>query len=115
MPSPTHSRPAEPVGESKVNCELQRFDETREALLAALGARDWDAISRLDESCRGCIDDMLKAPALDEAVVKARLEDLLQVYRELLDVTMGERQAIADEMTQINQAKNASKVYHLFS
>lgn len=115
MPSPTHSRPAEPVGESKVNCELQRFDETREALLAALGARDWDAISRLDESCRGCIDDMLKAPELDEAVVKARLEDLLQVYRELLDVTMGERQAIADEMTQINQAKNASKVYHLFS
>ncbi|AZL71510.1 MULTISPECIES: flagellar protein FliT [Pseudomonas] len=98
-----------------MNCELQRFDETREALLAALGARDWDAISRLDESCRGCIDDMLKAPALDEAVVKARLEDLLQVYRELLDVTMGERQAIADEMTQINQAKNASKVYHLFS
>lgn len=115
MPSPTHSRPAEPVEESKVNCELQRFDETREALLAALGARDWDAIGKLDESCRGCIDDMLKAPELDEAVVKARLEDLLQVYRELLDVTMGERQAIADEMTQINQAKNASKVYHLFS
>jgi hypothetical protein len=33
---------------------------------------------------------------------------------QLLDVTTGERQAIVDEMTQINQAKNASKVYHLF-
>ncbi len=115
MPLPTHSRPSEPVEESKVNSELQRFDETREALLSALGARDWGAIGRLDESCRGLIDEMLKAPELDEAVVKARLEDLLHVYRELLDVTMGERQAIADEMTQINQAKNASKVYHLFS
>jgi hypothetical protein len=34
---------------------------------------------------------------------------------QLLEVTTGERQAIVDEMSQINQAKNASKVYHLFS
>ncbi|MNO07429.1 hypothetical protein D3C81_2296110 [compost metagenome] len=52
---------------------------------------------------------------MDEAVVREKLEGLLQVYRELLDVTIGERQAIANEMTQINQSKNASKVYQLFS
>ena len=98
-----------------MSSELQRFDETRDALLNALSAKDWDAIGRLDENCRTCIDDMLGAPALDEGVVKERLEGLLQVYRDLLDATIGERQAIADEMTQINQAKNASKVYHLFS
>ncbi|MDH0300311.1 MULTISPECIES: flagellar protein FliT [unclassified Pseudomonas] len=98
-----------------MNSELQRFDETRDALLEALGARDWEAIGRLDEACRGCIDDMLKASMLDEAIVRERLEGLLQLYGELVSVTTGERQAIADEMTQINQAKNASKVYHLFS
>lgn len=98
-----------------MSSELQRFDETRDALLSALSAKDWDAIGKLDESCRTCIDDMLGAPTLDEDLVKERLEGLLQVYRELLDATIGERQAIADEMTQINQAKNASKVYHLFS
>jgi hypothetical protein len=36
------------------------------------------------------------------------------VYKDLLTATMGERQAIVDEMSQINQAQKASKVYHLF-
>ncbi|AIR90068.1 flagellar protein FliT [Pseudomonas cremoricolorata] len=94
---------------------MQRFDETRDALLNALGERDWDAIGRLDETCRVCIDDMLTAPLVDEREVKAKLEDLLEVYRDLLSATMGERQAIAEEMSQINQAKSAAKVYHLFS
>lgn len=94
---------------------LQRMDDTRDALLDALSARDWEAIGKLDESCRSCIDEMLNEASVDEAVVREKLEGLLQVYRELLQVTTGERQAIADEMTQINQSKNASKVYRLFS
>ncbi|MFK8333108.1 flagellar protein FliT [Pseudomonas sp. BJa5] len=94
---------------------LQRMDDTRDALLNALGARDWEAIGKLDESCRSCIDEMLNEASMDEAVVREKLEGLLQVYRELLEATTGERQAIANEMTQINQGKNASKVYHLFS
>ncbi|MFK0090813.1 flagellar protein FliT [Pseudomonas sp. NPDC090755] len=94
---------------------LQRMDDTREALLNALSARDWEAIGKLDESCRSCIDEMLNEASMDEAVVREKLEGLLQVYRELLEVTTGERQAIANEMTQINQGKNASKVYQLFS
>lgn len=94
---------------------IQRFDETRDALLNALSERDWDAIGRLDETCRSCIDDMLAAPAVDEAQVKVKLEGLLDVYRDLLDATMGERQAIAEEMSQMNQAKSAARVYHLFS
>jgi hypothetical protein len=101
------------VEESKVNSELQRFDETREALLAALGAR-LGCDRRLDESCRAYRRHAQGAGA-GRSGGQGALEGLLQVYRELLDVTMGERQAIADEMTQINQAKNASKVYHLFS
>lgn len=94
---------------------LQRMDDTRDALLNALSARDWEAIGKLDESCRSCIDEMLNEASMDEAVVREKLEGLLQVYRELLEVTTGERQAIANEMTQINQGKNASKVYQLFS
>lgn len=94
---------------------LQRMDDTRDALLNALSARDWEAIGKLDESCRSCIDEMLNEASMDEAVVREKLEGLLQVYRELLEATTGERQAIANEMTQINQGKNASKVYQLFS
>lgn len=51
---------------------------------------------------------------MDEAALREKLESLLAVYQQLLEVTTGERQAIFEEMSQINQAKNASKVYHLF-
>ncbi|MOA68914.1 hypothetical protein D3C78_1967870 [compost metagenome] len=52
---------------------------------------------------------------MDQTLLRGKLEGVLRVYRNLIDVTTGERQAIAEEMMQINQAKNASKVYHLFS
>ena len=94
---------------------LQRIDDTRDALVSALTERDWEAIGRLDETCRECIDEVLSEAPLDEAALREKLESLLLVYKQLLDATMGERQAIVDEMSQINQAKNAAKVYHLFS
>jgi flagellar protein FliT len=93
---------------------LQRIDDTREALVSALTERDWEAIGKLDETCRECIDEVLSEAPLDEAALREKLESLLLVYKQLLEATMGERQAIVDEMTQINQAKNAAKVYHLF-
>ncbi|MDF0731909.1 flagellar protein FliT [Pseudomonas entomophila] len=94
---------------------IERIEQTREALLAALASRDWDAVGELDLECRLCVEDVL-AEALDnEAAVRGSLEELLGVYRRLIEVASGERQSIADEMAQIRQAKNAAKVYHLFS
>jgi hypothetical protein len=60
------------------------------------------------------MEDVLSEPSLDEVALRANLEELLGVYKELLEVAMGERQAIVDEMSQIHQAQNAAKVYHLF-
>ncbi len=93
---------------------LQRIEETREALVDALAARNWEAIGELDAACRECVDDVLSEAPIDEDVVRTNLEGLLAVYKELLTATMGERQAIVDEMSQIQQARNAAKVYHLF-
>ncbi|WP_337157131.1 flagellar protein FliT [Pseudomonas putida] len=94
---------------------IERIEQTREALLAALDSRDWDAIGELDLECRICVDDVLAEVSLNEDAVKGSLEQLLGVYRQLIDIASGERQSIVDEMTQIRQAKNAAKVYHLFS
>ncbi|ANY88690.1 MULTISPECIES: flagellar protein FliT [Pseudomonas] len=94
---------------------IERIEQTREALLAALDSRDWDAIGELDLECRICVDDVLAEASLNEDAVKGSLEQLLGVYRQLIDIASGERQSIVDEMTQIRQAKNAAKVYHLFS
>ncbi|MDM9593122.1 flagellar protein FliT [Pseudomonas guariconensis] len=94
---------------------IERIEQTREALLAALDSRDWDAIGELDLECRICVDDVLAEASLNEDAVKGSLEQLLGIYRQLIDIASGERQSIVDEMTQIRQAKNAAKVYHLFS
>lgn len=94
---------------------LERIEKTREALLGALNSRDWEAISELDVSCRLCVDDVLAEASVNEEVLRSSLEELLGVYRQLIEVASDERQSIVDEMTQIRQAKNAAKVYHLFS
>ncbi|TDF77511.1 flagellar protein FliT [Pseudomonas sp. H9] len=94
---------------------LQRIEETREALLGALNSRDWGAISELDVSCRSCVDEVLAEASVNEESLRSSLEELLGVYRQLIAVASDERQSIVDEMSQIRHAKNAAKVYHLFS
>ncbi|NIE74429.1 flagellar protein FliT [Pantoea sp. Tr-811] len=94
---------------------IARIEHTRQLLLTALEKRDWDAVGELDLECRLRINDVLGEAQGQEADVRDSLEQLLDVYRQLIDVASGERQSIVDEMTQIRQAKNAAKVYHLFS
>lgn len=93
---------------------LQRIADTREALVGALAERNWEAIGELDLACRSCMEDVMADASLDEVALRDNLEELLFVYKELLEVAMGERQAIANEMSQITQAQKAAKVYHLF-
>nr|WP_225778687.1 flagellar protein FliT [Pseudomonas sp. Marseille-Q3773] len=94
---------------------IARIEHTRELLLAALANRDWEAVGELDLECRLRISEMLTEAKGNEADVSASLEQLLSVYRQLIEVASGERQTLVDEMTKIRQAKNAAKVYHLFS
>ncbi|VVO09403.1 flagellar protein FliT [Pseudomonas fluorescens] len=93
---------------------LQRIEQAREALVDALAERNWEAIGRLDLACRSCIEDVMSEVPADEAALRENLQELLGVYRQLLETAMGERQSIVDEMSQIQQAKSAAKVYHLF-
>jgi hypothetical protein len=93
---------------------LKRIEETREALVGALAERDWETIGKLDMACRACVEDVISADMPNEPELRSNLEELLTVYRQLIDTATGERQAIVDEMMQISQAKNAAKVYHLF-
>ena len=94
--------------------QLQRIQETRVALIDALAERNWDAIGELDSACRVWVESGLDEAPLDEAVLRENLEGLLVVYRMLLEAATDERQLLVEQMGQINQAKNASKVYHLF-
>ncbi|WP_349971848.1 flagellar protein FliT [Pseudomonas caspiana] len=97
-----------------MSAALKRIEETREALVGALAERDWETIGKLDLACRACVEDVISKDTPNEPELRNNLEELLTVYRQLIDTATGERQAIVDEMTQITQAKNAAKVYHLF-
>ncbi|UTL92730.1 MULTISPECIES: flagellar protein FliT [Pseudomonas] len=94
---------------------IERIEQTRDELLAALASRDWQAVGELDLACRVCVEDVLAEALSNEAAVRSSLEELLVVYGQLIDVASSERQSIVDEMTQIRQAKNAAKVYHMFT
>ena len=94
--------------------QLQRIQETRDALINALAERNWEAIGELDLACRQSVESVLDEAPVDEAILRENLEGLLVVYRMLLEAATGERQQLVDQMSQINQAKNASKVYQLF-
>jgi len=94
---------------------LQKIQSIREALNTALVARDWGVIGELDLACRAELDDIVQDAGHDERAVKENLEALLGVYRQLIDIASVERQSLVDEMSNISQAKNAAKVYHLFS
>ena len=94
---------------------LERIEQTRYALLGALESRDWGTITELDLSCRVCVEDVLAQTLDNEQSVRSSLQDLLEVYRPLIDVACEERQTIVDEMAKIRQAKNAANIYHLFT
>jgi len=94
---------------------IERIDQARELLLAALASRDWEAVGELDLECRLCVDDVLAEALSNEDKVRASLEQLQAVYRQLIEVASGERQLVVDEMAKIRQAQNATKVYHLFT
>ncbi|KQQ57121.1 flagellar assembly protein FliT [Pseudomonas sp. Leaf127] len=92
----------------------QRIAQTREALVEALAERDWEAIGRLDQACRECMETVTVETSSSEPDLRDNLQELLSVYRQLIDVATGERQAVVEEMSQLQKAKQASKVYDLF-
>ena len=53
--------------------QLQRIQETREALIDALAERNWDAIGELDTACRDCVENVLAEKPVDEATLRERM------------------------------------------
>ncbi|WP_271408468.1 flagellar protein FliT [Pseudomonas sp. Q1-7] len=93
---------------------VQLLEAAGAMLRDALSRRDWEAIGVLDRQCREAIDEAMDELPADEALLRARMEDLLALYRELVECCRNEQQRIAGELLQLNQAKQSAKVYQLF-
>lgn len=97
-----------------MNSPVQRLEETGTALRVALANQDWSAIGTLDAQCRQAVDEAMVEAVLDEELLRTRMQDLLELYRELVSVCRAEQMHIAQELVQLNQAQQGAKVYQLF-
>jgi molybdenum-dependent DNA-binding transcriptional regulator ModE len=97
-----------------MNASVKRLEETGSALRDALSQQDWAAISMLDRECRNAVDDVMKGSERDNVVLRQRLQELLELYREMVSTCQVEQRRIAGELRQLNQSQQGAKVYQLF-
>lgn len=97
-----------------MSSSVQRLEATGSALRDALAKQDWSAIGELDLQCRQAIDEAMVEAVRDEDVLRTRMQELLDLYRELVTVCQAEQRRLAGELIQLNHSKQGAKVYQLF-
>jgi len=97
-----------------MSSSVQRLEATGSALRDALAKQDWSAIGELDQQCRQVVDEAMVEAVRDEAVLRTRMQELLDLYRELVTVCQAEQRRLAGELIQLNQSHQGAKVYQLF-
>lgn len=93
---------------------VQLLASTSTALREALRQRDWSVIGELDLKCRVAIDEAMVEPHPDDGLLRARMEELLSLYRDLVVTCQAERRRLASELIQLQQSQQGAKVYQLF-
>ncbi|WP_394558661.1 flagellar protein FliT [Aquipseudomonas alcaligenes] len=98
-----------------MSSSVQLLEATGNALRDALARRDWAAIGELDARCRQAVDEAMVEVVREEGVLRERMQELLDLYRELVAVCQGEQRRLAGELVQLNQSQQGAKVYQLFT
>lgn len=97
-----------------MSSSVQRLEATGVALRDALTRQDWAAIGELDLQCRMAVDAAMVEGQPDEESLRNNMQQLLDLYRELVSVCQTEQRRLAGELLQLNQSRNGAKVYQLF-
>ena len=94
---------------------VQLLEATGNALRDALARRDWAAIGDLDTQCRQAVDEAMVEAVRDEGQLCERMQELLDLYRELVLTCQAEQRRLASELVQLNHSQQGAKVYQLFT
>ncbi|MCQ4312635.1 flagellar protein FliT [Stutzerimonas sp. VN223-3] len=97
-----------------MSASVKRLEETGSALRDAMVQQDWTAISVLDLQCRQVVEAAMNEPRQDEPAIRQRLQELVNLYRELVTTCQAEQRRVADELIQLNQSQQGAKLYKLF-
>ena len=106
------------MGQQKGNTmssSVQLLEATGSALRDALQRRDWTAIGELDVQCRQAVEEAMVEAVRDEGLLQQRMQELLDLYRELVATCQAEQRRLAGELVQLNQSQQGAKVYQLFT
>ena len=57
----------------------------------------------------------MKEAVSDEGLLQQRMQELLDLYRELVATCQAEQRRLAGELVQLNQSQQGAKVYQLFT
>lgn len=98
-----------------MSSSVQLLEAAGTALRDALARRDWAAIGELDAQCRQAVDEAMAEAVRDEDVLRERMQELLDLYRELVLTCQTEQRRLAGELVQLNQSQQGAKVYQLFT
>lgn len=98
-----------------MSSSVQLLEATGSALRDALARRDWEAIGELDAQCRQAVDEAMVDAVRDESLLRERMQELLDLYRELVLTCQAEQRRLAGELVQLNQSQQGAKVYQLFT
>jgi flagellar protein FliT len=93
---------------------VQLLETTGTALREALAKQDWSVIGTLDLQCRQAVDDAMVETGRDEAELRLRMQELVDLYRELVLVCQSEQQRLSQELVKLNQSQQSAKVYQMF-
>lgn len=91
-----------------------QLEQTHSALRDALQRADWEAVGKLDLQCRQAVDQALADPHTPVEMLRKRMQELLDLYREMVEACTGEQQRIAGELVHLKQSKKKAQVYQLF-
>lgn len=97
-----------------MNTSVQRLQNTGTAMRQALSIQDWAAIGELDLQCRQAVEEAMVDAADEDGALRARMQELLDLYKDLVSACQAERQRLANELVQFNQSQQGAKVYQLF-
>lgn len=97
-----------------MSATVLQLQETGSALREALETRNWEAVGALDLQCRQALEQAMSDPHCQQDELRERMQELLELYRELIASCQGEQKRISDELIQIQQSKKNAKVYRLF-
>jgi len=97
-----------------MSAAVKRLEETGNALRDAMEQQDWTAISVLDMQCRQVVEAVMIEPREDESAIRQRLQELVNLYRELVTACQTEKRRVADELIQLNQSQQGANVYKIF-